>query len=276
MVKMRLDLLMLQKGLCESRGIAQSLIIQGRVKVNGRVVVKAGTAITEESSVQVEESKRKYVSRGGHKLEHALDTFGINVEAKAAIDVGSSTGGFTDCLLKRGASRVYAVDVGKGQIDYALRNDGRVFCLEGKNARYLKEEDIGEPADIITVDLSFISLALVFPSLKSLLPEEGCLIALVKPQFEAGRSKVKRGVVKEPDVHVEVLQHVLEAASHLSLRCDALTYSPLKGPAGNIEFLALFRHGDEALSAEIKQKIDEVVNEAHRILMERKGQSLPQ
>jgi 23S rRNA (cytidine1920-2'-O)/16S rRNA (cytidine1409-2'-O)-methyltransferase len=276
MAKMRLDALMLQRGLCESRTIAQSLIIQGRVRVNGAVVIKAGTATAEDATVDVENNVRKYVSRGGLKLEHALDRFGIHVDGMMAIDAGSSTGGFTDCLLKRGARKVYAVDVGRGQMDWTLRMDGRILCLEGKNARHLTKEDIPESADIITADLSFISLALVFPALRNLLSEEGCIVALIKPQFEAGRSKVRKGVVKDPSVHVEVLRRVLESACRLSLGCGDVTYSPLKGPSGNIEFFGLFRHGKGEAAGTMDTRIDDIVKEAHALLLKGKDKAAAQ
>ncbi len=242
--KKRLDVLLFERGLAESRQKAQAAIMSGQVYVDGRRVDKAGTPVTEEASIEVRGNPLPYVSRGGLKLEKALDRFGIRLDGVSAIDAGASTGGFTDCMLRNGAAKVYAVDVGYGQLAWSLRSDPRVVCMERTNVRYLSPEVIPEPLDFGTVDVSFISLKLVLPALRSLLKPAGRLVCLVKPQFEAGREKVgKKGVVRDPDVHLEVLEQFLGHASEADFSVKDITFSPIKGPEGNIEYLGYLTVG---------------------------------
>lgn len=241
--KRRLDLLLVERELFRSRAQAQRAITAGLVRVNGQIIDKPGTQVSLDAQIELKE-KPRYVSQGGLKLEHALRAFHIDVTEKVCVDVGASTGGFTDCLLQHGAKRVYAVDVGKGQLDWKLRTDPRVVVLEEINARYLKPEQIGEPVQIATVDVSFISLRLILPPLKEIVTPKGDLICLVKPQFEAGREHVTRGgVVKDSSVHQRVLEDLARFA-HEQLRLSVVnaTYSPIRGPAGNIEFFLHIRN----------------------------------
>ncbi len=233
----RLDELLLERGLVESRTKAQALIRAGYVTVDGRVVDKPGTRVPGDASIHLKRLPR-YVSRGGEKLEGAFRAFEVDPRGKVCLDIGSSTGGFVDCLLQHGAVRVYAVDVGKGLLHWKLRRDPRVVVLEGINARYLAPEEIGEPVDLVTVDVSFISLRLILPALRGIVKPEGEVLALVKPQFEAGREKVERGgVVRDPLVHLEVLRGLGEFVQReLGWSIAGSTHSPLLGPAGNIEF----------------------------------------
>jgi 23S rRNA (cytidine1920-2'-O)/16S rRNA (cytidine1409-2'-O)-methyltransferase len=224
----------------DSRQQAQRLIMAGQVKVDGRVVDKPGTRVPQSADITLQETL-PYVSRGGLKLEAALDHFAIKVPGLIAADVGASTGGFTDCLLQRGASKVYAIDVGYGQLAWRLRNDPRVVVMERVNVRYL--EGLPEPVDLATVDVSFISLERVLPAVIGFLKPGGGIVALIKPQFEAGRRQVgKGGVVKDPEVHRAVLRRVLLWAEEHGLAVCSLMASPLKGPAGNVEFLAHLVH----------------------------------
>jgi 23S rRNA (cytidine1920-2'-O)/16S rRNA (cytidine1409-2'-O)-methyltransferase len=241
MAKKRLDVLLVERGLAETRARAQAMIMAGEVRVDGRVVDKAGTGVDDAAEVEVAEAM-PYASRGGLKLEAALAGFGLDPAGKVVADVGASTGGFTDCLLQRGAARVYAIDVGYGQLAWSLRQDPRVVVMERTNVRYL--ESLPEPIDLVTIDVSFISLGLVLPVVARWLKERGCIVALVKPQFEVGKGEVGRGgVVRRPEQHVEVLARVAGWARELGLRLEALAPSPVLGPAGNREFLALLVHG---------------------------------
>ena len=236
--KERLDILLTEKGLCESRSRAQALIMSGEVYVNGQKCDKAGTPVDSEALIEVRGSVCPYVSRGGLKLEKALRDFGVDPTGFVCSDSGTSTGGFTDCLLQKGAKKVFAIDVGYGQLAWSLRTDERVVCMERTNIRYVKPEDLGEPLDLSVVDVSFISLKIVLPAIKALLKPTGQILCLIKPQFEAGRDKVgKKGVVRDPAVHAEVLENFLTLAAELQLTVRNLTFSPVKGPEGNIEFL---------------------------------------
>lgn len=236
--KERLDVLLTQKGLCESRAKAQALIMSGEVYVDGQKCDKAGTAVEESASIEIRGSHCPYVSRGGLKLEKALRDFGIDPNGWVCSDSGASTGGFTDCLLQKGAKKVFAIDVGYGQLAWSIRTDPRVVCMERTNIRYVTPEQLGEPLDFSVVDVSFISLRLVLPAIKALLKQTGQLVCLIKPQFEAGKDKVgKKGVVRDPAVHCEVLEGFLALAAELGLTLRNLTFSPVKGPEGNIEFL---------------------------------------
>ena len=241
-MKKRLDVLLYEQGKAESREKAKALIMAGLVYVDGKRCDKAGTSFPEEVLVEVRGNALPYVSRGGLKLEKALKVFPIQLEGKVCLDVGASTGGFTDCMLQNGAARVYSIDVGRGQLAWKLRNDPRVICMEKTNIRYVKPEDLPELSDFASADVSFISLLKVLPAVKELLKDNAYIVCLIKPQFEAGRTQVgKHGVVKDPAVHEEVITRVLEAASGLNLKPEMLDFSPVKGPEGNIEYLALLK-----------------------------------
>lgn len=246
MAKMRLDMLLTEGGYFPSRAQAQTAIMSRRVSVNGQVVDKAGTQVQPDADITISGHEQPFVSRGGLKLDKAVKSFAIDMTGLVMADIGASTGGFTDCALQNGAARVYAVDVGYGQLAWKLRQDERVIVLEKTNARYLTHEQIPELLDIITIDASFISLAKLLPALFPLLKNDGRLVALIKPQFEAGRDKVgKKGVVRETAVHIEVIENVLAAARELGFVPSGLDYSPIKGPEGNIEYLLLLKKQGE-------------------------------
>ncbi len=238
MAKKRLDVAMTEQGLAESRQKAQAIIMSGQVFVDGQRVDKAGAPVQEGAKIEIHGKTLQYVSRGGLKLEKALDAFGISVEGKIAIDSGASTGGFTDCMLQRGAVKVYDVDVGYGQLDWKIRNDPRVVCMERTNVRYLTPAEIPDSLDFASIDVSFISLKLVLPAIRGLMKPDGEMVCLIKPQFEAGREKVgKKGVVRDPAVHLEVLEQFLKNAAEADFSVKGITFSPIKGPEGNIEYL---------------------------------------
>ena len=237
--KERLDVLLVSLSLAESRAKAQATIMAGEVYVNGQKADKSGMEVDITSNIEVRGSACPYVSRGGLKLEKALKNFGVDPTGFVCSDSGASTGGFTDCLLQQGASKVFAIDVGYGQLAWKIRNDPRVVVMERTNIRYVTPEDLGEPLDLSVVDVSFISLSLVLPVIKALLKPTGQVLCLIKPQFEAGKDKVgKKGVVRDPAVHEEVLQNFIALAKSLNFTIQNLTFSPVKGPEGNIEFLA--------------------------------------
>lgn len=238
----RLDKYLIDKKLAESRTLAQAYIEEGRVTVNGRKILKPASQVSAEATVRVDAPEKQWVSRGAHKLIKALDYFAINPSGCVCADIGASTGGFTDVLLSRGASRVYAVDVGYGQLAWKLRADPRVIVLERTNARYLTEEMLnGEKADIIVSDASFISLKLLLAPMARLLKRDGIMIVLVKPQFEAGRERVGKGVVTDPELHLEILRDIAAFAERdAALTLTGATFSPIRGPEGNIEFLFEF------------------------------------
>ena len=237
--KERLDVLLVSLGLAESRAKAQATIMAGEVYVNGQKADKSGMEIDITANIEVRGSACPYVSRGGLKLEKALRNFGVAPTGYVCSDSGASTGGFTDCLLQQGASKVFAIDVGYGQLAWKIRNDPRVVVMERTNIRYVTPEDLGEPLDLSVIDVSFISLGLVLPVVKTLLKPTGQVLCLIKPQFEAGKDKVgKKGVVRDPAVHEEVLQNFISLAKSLDFTIRNLTFSPVKGPEGNIEFLA--------------------------------------
>lgn len=238
MAKIRLDVRMTELGLAESRQKAQAIIMSGLVFVDGRRVDKCGAPVAIEAQIEVHGKPLAYVSRGGLKLEKAMKTFPISLEGVVAMDCGASTGGFTDCMLQNGAAKVYAVDVGYGQLDWRLRTDPRVVNMERTNARYLTRNEIPEPLEFVSIDVSFISLGIILPALRPLLSDTAELVCLVKPQFEAGREKVgKKGVVRDPKVHLEVLEQFLTHAAASNLTVKGMTFSPVKGPEGNIEYL---------------------------------------
>ncbi len=263
--KLRLDVLLVQRGLQESRQKAQATIMSGQVFVDGQRVDKPGAPVAEDAEIEVKGGLR-YVSRGGLKLEKAMALWPVHLEDAVCMDIGASTGGFTDCMLQNGAAKVYAVDVGYGQLAWKLRSDPRVVCLERTNARYLSHEQIPEEPDFSSVDVSFISLKLILPAIAGVLRDGGQVVCLIKPQFEAGKEKVgKKGVVRDPAVHREVLEHFLEHAKENNFTVIDITYSPIRGPEGNIEYLGfLQKNSGQAGTIDIPA----LVEESHRTLKE--------
>lgn len=250
---MRLDQLLVDRNLAESRSRAQALILAGQVRIGTTPATKAGDLVAEHADVSILAPPR-FVSRGGEKLEHALDAFALDVAGKVCVDFGASTGGFTDCLLQRGAARAYAIDVGYGQLDYRIRQDPRVVVMDRTNVRFVSA--LPEPVSLAVIDVSFISLALVLPSAIAVMSPIGDVVALIKPQFEAGKGAVGRGgVVRDPETHRAVLQSVASTAASLGLRMNGLTASPLRGPAGNIEFLAWWSPGTPLDTNETTERI---------------------
>ncbi|NSW91361.1 MAG: TlyA family RNA methyltransferase [Firmicutes bacterium] len=267
MEKERLDVLLVKRGYFDSREKAQKSIMAGVVFVDGVKEDKPGAKFNPTAEIEVKDNINPYVSRGGLKLEKALEFFGIDLKGKTAIDVGASTGGFTDCMLKNGAIKVVAIDVGYGQLAWELRNDERVICMERINIRYIKPENIGIVADFATIDVSFISLKKVIPVVAGLIKEEGEMICLVKPQFEAGRKKVgKRGVVRNPETHMEVLQDIIIFAIDIGLKVKGLTYSPIKGTEGNIEYLLYLSKQNKLTDKSIDKSIIE--DEIKKVVMQ--------
>ena len=272
-MKERLDVLLVKKGLAPSREKAKAVIMAGSVYVDGQKEDKAGSVFDEESAqIEVRGHALPYVSRGGLKLEKALKVFPITLTDKICMDIGASTGGFTDCMLQNGAAKVYSVDVGYGQLDWKLRQDERVVCMEKTNFRYMTPEDIPDVLDFASVDVSFISLDKILTPAYALLKEQGEMVALIKPQFEAGREKVgKKGVVRDPKVHEEVIAKIVRHADEVSFEVLDLSYSPIRGPEGNIEYLIHLKKNPERvvypeILAVFEKKIKEIVEEAHREL----------
>lgn len=268
-MKERLDVLLVKRNLAGSREKAKAIIMSGIVYVDGQKEDKAGTMFPEEVSIEVRGNTLPYVSRGGLKLEKAMKNFGVSLEGKVCMDVGASTGGFTDCMLQNGAVKVYSIDVGYGQLDWKLRNDPRVVCMEKTNIRYVLPEHLEEKADFSSIDVSFISLTKVLLPVRNLLTDEGEIVCLIKPQFEAGREKVgKKGVVRDPAVHLEVIEKVIAYAAAIHLEPRHLSFSPIKGPEGNIEYLLHLKKRPE--EQEIISRLDTdpetVVREAHQEL----------
>ena len=263
MAKKRVDLLLVERGLMESRQKAQAVIMAGLVYSGERRCDKPGLTLDEAAPLEVRGQPR-YVSRGGLKLEKAMQSFPITLTDRIAADIGASTGGFTDCMLQNGAAKVYAVDVGYGQLAWSIRSDPRVVCLERTNARYLTTEQIPEPLDFASIDVSFISLGLILPALRPLMAPNGQIAALVKPQFEAGKDKVgKKGVVRDPAVHLEVLEHFLIHAAQADFSVKGLDFSPIRGPEGNIEYLGYLHTGaGENFDCDLK----ELVERSHQTL----------
>lgn len=270
--KERLDSLLVQRGLAPSRELAKAYIMAGTVYVDGRKEDKAGTKLPNDISIEVRGGQMKYVSRGGYKLEKALEEFGISLEGKTCMDIGASTGGFTDCMLQNGAAKVYAIDVGYGQFAWKLRNDPRVVCLEKTNMRYVTHEQVPDEADFASVDVSFISLTKILPAALGVLGEKGQIVCLIKPQFEAGREKVgKKGVVKDRAVHREVIGKITDYAREQGLGILGLSFSPIKGPEGNIEYLIYLDKQQKGMEKDtIWKRLDEVVEQSHAALSERK------
>lgn len=259
-MKERLDVLLVNNGLAETREKAKRTIMAGLVTVDGRLEDKPGTKFDVDSDIQVKGQECPYVSRGGLKLEKAIKEWGVSCEGAVCIDMGASTGGFTDCMLQHGASKVYAIDVGYGQLDYKLRTDDRVVNMEKTNIRYLDTALIEEPIDLISIDVSFISVKHMFPVAARVLSENGLVLCLVKPQFEAGREQVgKGGIVREPSVHEDVINNVIGYAEENGLYAQELAYSPIKGTKGNIEYLLLLSRK----KCDNKTGVGMTVKEAH-------------
>ena len=278
-MKMRLDVLLVNRGLAESREKGKAVIMEGKVFVKGQREDKAGSMFDEAAPIEIHGQKLRYVSRGGLKLEKAVAHFDLKLEGKICMDVGSSTGGFTDCMLQNGAAKVYAVDVGTNQLDWKLRSDPRVVCMEKTNIRYLLPEQIEEPPAFASIDVAFISLTKVLRLVRELLTADGQVVALIKPQFEAGREKVgKKGVVREKSTHLEVIRQVLAYAWSIGFDILALEFSPIKGPEGNIEYLAWLQKTErkeleeipawEEVRAALPEGMDpeQIVEEAHKEL----------
>ncbi len=276
-MKERLDVLLVKRGLAPSREKAKAVIMSGNVFIKGQREDKAGSLFDEETPIEVRAQKLRYVSRGGLKLEKAMECFDLTVRGKVCMDVGASTGGFTDCMLQNGAVKVYAVDVGHGQLDWKLRQDDRVVCMEKTNIRYVLPEQVGEQVEVVSIDVSFISLEKVLGPVKRLMAQDGQVVCLIKPQFEAGREKVgKKGVVRDKTVHREVIVRVAGFAQSIGFALKDLTYSPVKGPEGNIEYLlhlgnlpldtALAQGGEREPGEKFLQLAEQVVEEAHEAL----------
>ena len=270
-MKKRLDVELVDRGLVQSRERAKVVIMEGLVYVNGQKSDKAGTPVKEDDRIEVRGETLRYVSRGGKKLEKAMQVFPVVLEGCTCMDIGASTGGFTDCMLQNGAVKVYAVDVGYGQLAWSLRTDERVVNLERTNIRYITEEQVPQPVDFISVDVSFISLTLVLPVAHRLLKDGAQMVCLVKPQFEAGKDKVgKKGVVRDPQIHREVIRKVIDCAAELGFWVRGLDFSPIKGPEGNIEYLLFLQKPQkEALPPEepvAEEQIAGVVDSAHQSL----------
>jgi 23S rRNA (cytidine1920-2'-O)/16S rRNA (cytidine1409-2'-O)-methyltransferase len=267
-MKERLDMLLVNRNLASSREKAKAIIMSGIVYVDGQKEDKAGSMFEDTCQIEVRGATLKYVSRGGLKLEKAMTHFGVQLKDKVCMDVGSSTGGFTDCMLQNGAVKVYAVDVGHGQLDWKLRNDPRVVCMEKTNIRYVTPEDIADRIQFSSIDVSFISLTKVLGPVKQLLADDGQIVALIKPQFEAGREKVgKKGVVREKSTHLEVIETVIAFAVEQGFEVMNLEYSPIKGPEGNIEYLVyLQNHTDGSRYPDVTVDPKAVVEAAHQEL----------
>ena len=263
-IKKRLDVLLVERLYADTRSKAQAIIMSGNVYVNGQKADKAGTSFEETVDIEVRGAVCPYVSRGGLKLEKALRDFGVDVSGFVCSDSGASTGGFTDCLLQQGAKKVFAIDVGYGQLDWKIRSDERVVVMERTNIRYVTPEDLGEPLDLSVIDVSFIGLEIVLPTIKTLLKSTGQVLCLIKPQFEAGKENVgKKGVVRDPKIHQMVLDNFVALVDDLGFKILGLTFSPVKGPEGNIEFL-----GHLSLDAVegIRPDTAKVVADAHKTL----------
>ena len=262
--KERLDVLLVEKGLFESREQAKRSIMAGEIFIDDRRIDKAGDKVDVEANIIYKGSKMPYVSRGGYKLEKAIREFGIDLKDTICMDIGASTGGFTDCMLQNGAKKVYSIDVGYGQFAWKLRVDERVVCLERTNVRYATKEQVPDECDFASIDVSFISLTTIMPAVKNLLKEDGEIMALIKPQFEAGKGKVgKKGVVREPEIHKEVIEKIVNYALENNLRILNIDFSPIKGPEGNREYLIYLKKSNEKQEDFDFNLIDEIVNTSH-------------
>lgn len=269
-MKERLDVLLVKKGLAESREKAKAVIMAGNVFVAGQREDKAGSSFDEEAKIMVKGPSLRYVSRGGLKLEKAIEEYGVSVKDKICMDVGSSTGGFTDCMLQNGAKKVYAVDVGTNQLAWKLRQDERVVSMEKTNIRYVTKKDIMDPIAFVSIDVAFISLTKILVPVRELLEPNALAVCLIKPQFEAGREKVgKKGVVRDQEVHTQVIRNVVTYAKNIGFLSLRLEYSPIKGPEGNIEYLLLLEKQDEISQNQdpgVEAGIEELVKKAHEVL----------
>ncbi|WP_042682002.1 TlyA family RNA methyltransferase [Anaerosalibacter massiliensis] len=267
MKKERIDTLLVEKKLVKSREKAKRIVMEGIVFVDEQRIDKPSERIDITKDIIIKGNPIPYVSRGGLKLEKAIEYFNIDLKDKLAIDVGASTGGFTDCMLKKGARKVYAIDVGYGQIDWNLRQDDRVIVKERTNIRYVTQDDIGELVDFVSIDVSFISLKLVLPVVRKLIKEDGEIVSLVKPQFEAGKEKVgKKGIIRDKKVHEEVLLNVYEFCRELKLFVKNVTYSPVKGATGNIEYLFYLTGKISENNEKMESNLKEIVNKSHQVL----------
>ena len=265
-MKKRADIILYEKGLVESQEKGKRIIMEGIVFVGNIRVDKPGEELDENLEITIKENTNIYVSRGGLKLEKSIETFDLSLNEKVSMDIGSSTGGFTDCMLKNGASKVFAVDVGYGQLDWKLRNDPKVVVMERTNIRHVEKEHIGQDIDFISIDVSFISLKLVLPVTKILMAEDGEIVALVKPQFEVRRDQVgDKGIVRDKDIHFEVIKNIKEYCADLELGFSGLTYSPITGAKGNIEFLAYLKNNSKDSLDD--QVILDIIEEAHSRLI---------
>ncbi len=298
-MKERLDVLLVKRGLAETRTKAKIMIMEGNVFVKNQREDKAGSMFPEDSAIEVRGKAMKYVSRGGYKLERAIDLWGVNLDGKVCMDIGSSTGGFTDCMLQNQAAKVYAIDVGTNQLAWSLRQDSRVVSMEKTNIRYVKTEDIGEKVDFASVDVAFISLTKILEPVKLLLKDDARMVCLIKPQFEAGRDQVgKKGVVKDKNVHIQVIKNIVSYVIGIGYDVLELDHSPIKGPEGNIEYLIYIQNSvntteemrmqsnnnqveeesegdckeknmepdDNAITEQMQKKIDDIVRQAHEKL----------
>lgn len=274
-MKERLDVILVKQGFAPSREKAKAILMSGNVFVDGQREDKPGTTFDEDSiRIEVKGSTLKYVSRGGLKLEKAMAEFSVLLEHAVCMDIGASTGGFTDCMLQNGADKVYAVDVGHGQLAWKLRNDERVVCMEKTNFRYVTPDDIDEQIDFASVDVSFISLTKILLPARNLLRKQGCMVCLIKPQFEAGRDKVgRKGVVREPKVHEEVVHKVIDYADMVGFHVKGLTYSPIKGPEGNIEYLLYIEKQSDIADDIMRMTEAEAENALCKLVEEKNGRS---
>lgn len=265
--KERLDILLVEKGIFTSRERAKTSIMAGKIFVDGQRVDKAGEKVSVNAEIIFKGQEIPYVSRGGLKLEKAIKEFDIILKDKVCMDIGASTGGFTDCMLQNHAKKVFSIDVGYGQFAWKLRTDSRVVCMERTNIRYVTPEDIGEEVDFASIDVSFISLKKIMPATKNLLSDKGEVVALIKPQFEAGREKVgKKGVVRDINVHNEVVTGIIEYLYSEDLNILDLSYSPIKGPEGNIEYLVYFTKDKEKATSFSMENIEKVISASHNLL----------
>lgn len=262
--KERLDILLVEKGFFQSRERAKANIMAGKIFIDGRRVDKCGEKVSVDAPIEFKGEDLPYVSRGGFKLEKAIKSFGVELKDKTCLDIGASTGGFTDCMLQNHAKKVFSIDVGYGQFAWKLRTDERVVCMERTNVRYVTPEDLGEVADFASIDVSFISLRTVVPPVLNLLGDKGEVVALIKPQFEAGRDKVgKKGVVRSKETHHEVITNIVEFLLSKGVKILGLDFSPIKGPEGNMEFLVCFTKDNEDGSEFNNELITEIVEKAH-------------
>lgn len=267
-MKKRIDVLLTEKNLFESRTKAQAMIMSGKILVNGQKIDKSGTLVDVDAKIEIIGEEMPFVSRGGFKLQKALEVFPINLRGKICADIGASTGGFTDCMLQNGAAKIYAIDVGYGQLAWKLRNDERVVNMERTNIRNVTRADLADVLDFASIDVAFISLDKVLPVAFEILSDVGEVVALIKPQFEAGRDKVgKKGVVRDKKIHAEVLNYVLNFAQNLNFKICGLDFSPIKGPEGNIEYLTFLRKNLDADEIILEKIISEVIEAAHENLL---------